>query len=1078
MNNITEKTSAIIRLKDILSGTYELTESEKIILPFIVLKRIDSRLTFSRNNLLKNYGEKYSNSNKMLNEKLIDGNLKELGFDNYSEEDFNTLISNKNNLKDNIKEYVNCFSDNIKDIFEIFDFEQTIDSLSKNGLLIPFIDELSKIDLSVDSISDREMDEIFRGLLNEFPKDAAHGNIAAPQDINDLMVSLLLSGVNAEKLIKIYDPTCGSGNTLINCSKFLSETDENSKFILYGQEINPIGYAISKSRLLVGGNSFDNIKGPCETLTNDLFKNEKFDYIICDPPFLIRFDSLRDSIHNIILKEVREYFNGRFGAGLPNIKDIELLFAQHMISKMKTDEETKIVFHSSGSPLYAGSADSGESNIRRWIFENDYLETLIELPDYMNYYTSISTYIWVLTNKKSIERKGKVQLINAKEMFPESNEGRGLKKYKITKNAINDILKCRDEFKETEKSRILENNDFAYSEITFKRKLKPFYQITRRDLKNLNSIYDFNKLNEEKKTDIGKSLSSITDTQFEDSNKFNKKIKKLLGKYELDEAILKEITKLALKKDQMETEARKIPFKQDIDEYFNNQILDVFPDAELNRDKTKKGYEINLNLLNLNEKYFFEDTDCEIIPLENLISLKPASKTDEKYDFLIKIGYLQKQEKIIYYPHEISGNTKQSEFLYCNVINKKIMKEYLYAYLNSNKGLEHISKFRRTIDYIQQDLSKVPIPVPDIQTQEKIIETSRLIDNLFKELEIWKNNYSNNILDYETTLEAYKDFSCSIKFDEGGGVEDFCRNWRIVYQGLIWPLAYAYLKATKGSKDESTMKRNYLILFEFLAAFNVVVLISAIYDSSISPEELNEIKGKIWKLNNSNEKTWHMMHFGGWTTLYSRLTKIFKNKNYEFITPIDRTFFNKLANKRYNNLFNKLRDKERNPEAHGGIEDDIDVKTKLNDLKVYMETDIFNILQDYSGLKLYYTTDEFKKSSPSTTTYDVMSLNGPCDPPNWHKITTDKNLEPLSLYLHDSKNNSYLKLDSNLIRLCKISDNKHYGIFLFDQVNLKKNVVRYKCYHYKEEYIELTLDTDIDTFSKISESFKKEVLRL
>ena len=274
------------------------------------------------------------------------------------------------------------------------------------------------------------------------------------------------------------------------------------------------------------------------------------------------------------------------------------------------------------------------------------------------------------------------------------------------------------------------------------------------------------------------------------------------------------------------------------------------------------------------------------------------------------------------------------------------------------------------------------------------------------------------------------------------------------------------------------MKRNYLILFEFIAAFNVVVLISAINDSDIPEDEAIEIKNKLWELYKGNKKTWHMMHFGSWTTLYSRLNKIFKNEEYEFITPLNREFLNELSKKKYKNLFNKLRFKERNPEAHGGLEDNIDVETKLEDLQTYMDTDIFDILKLYSGLKLYYTTDKIKKISPTKVSYEVMSLNGPCDPPNWHNLTTNEELDPYSLYLYDSLNDSYLKLDDDLIRFNQIKESKQYGIYIFDSVDSNRNVANYKCYHHKNESMDITLNIDEDTFFKVSKSFLKDVLRL
>ena len=289
---------------------------------------------------------------------------------------------------------------------------------------------------------------------------------------------------------------------------------------------------------------------------------------------------------------------------------------------------------------------------------------------------------------------------------------------------------------------------------------------------------------------------------------------------------------------------------------------------------------------------------------------------------------------------------------------------------------------------------------------------------------------------------------------------------------------YTYLKATKGSKDESIMKNNYIVLFEFLAAFNVIMLISGITDSEISDEQQEEINNILWQLHNNNEKTWHMMHFGGWTILYSRLSKIYKNNKYEFETPINRELLNNISNKKYAKLFNKLRNKERNSEAHGGFEDDIDVEKKIEELQVYIDTDIINILKIYSGYKLYYVTDEIKKIAPKKIRHTLMSLNGPCDPPNWHKLILPEELTPHGLYLYDTLANSFLRIDNNLIKFRQIPNSKQYGIYIFDGADENKKIARYKCYHQKNEIWEVSLDNEDETYDDLSEDFITNVLRL
>ena len=221
------------------------------------------------------------------------------------------------------------------------------------------------------------------------------------------------------------------------------------------------------------------------------------------------------------------------------------------------------------------------------------------------------------------------------------------------------------------------------------------------------------------------------------------------------------------------------------------------------------------------------------------------------------------------------------------------------------------------------------------------------MEGFFNAIDIWENNYSNNILNYKNTLKSYEEFACTIEFSDKGSV-NMCSHWKIVYQGLIWPLATAYLKATRGSNNEDTRKKNLLVLFEFLASFNVIILISAIKNSSENIEEYDKLIEELWSLrvikkgksgnNIYDSKTWHRMSFGSWTTLYGNLSKIFKK--YEFSTVMNKEFFENLANKKYKKLFNKLKNKERNSDAHSGFEDDIDVSLKLHEMS------------DQSGVKM------------------------------------------------------------------------------------------------------------------------------
>lgn len=468
------------------------------------------------------------------------------------------------------------------------------------------------------------------------------------------------------------------------------------------------------------------------------------------------------------------------------------------------------------------------------------------------------------------------------------------------------------------------------------------------------------------------------------------------------------------------------------------------------------------------------------VPIKRFIDLIDEN-LESTNDLYIKYPIKNKNfDKIAYF--DIPNGAFRPDVLRI-ILKPIVLNEYLYYYLNSNKSRNDASYL--TLNFTDIDsIFYLYIPVPSIDEQKRIVDAARKMEGFFNAMDIWKNNYSNNILNYKNTLKSYEEFACNIEFSDNGNI-DMCSHWKIVYQGLILPLAAAYLKASRGSNNDDTRKKNYLVLFEFIASFNVIILISAIKNGSKNIEHYDKLLNELWTLKvigkdkSGNkiydDKSWYRMSFGSWTTLYSNLNKIFKN--YNFSTVMDKEFFEKLASNKYKKLFNKLRHKERNADAHGGFENDIDVTIKVQELQKYMDEDIFDILKLYSGLKLYYTTGKNEQITPKQIEYDVISLNGPCNPPMPSKLKTTIKLNANSLYLYDSLNNDFLELDNDLIRFKQIPNSEQYGFYIYDGVNTKENVALYKCYHDKEPW-KIPLKTDEDTFLKVSDNFLNKVLRI
>lgn len=596
-----------------------------------MLKRFDSVLEYSKKDVVDTYE---ANKNKtefiapLLNAKAVDENGRKLGFYNYSKFNFEILLQDPDNIEENLKFYINSFSKNVKDILDNFDIEKQIAKLSKANLLYLLIKKFNEtsLDLSPKNISNHDMGTIFEELIRKFSETSNEeaGEHFTPRDVVKLMTELLFVGEEESTgTIKlVYDPACGTGGMLTSCKEFITKTNPDMDVVLYGQEINDEIYAICKADMLMKGEDAENIKGPSSTLSNDQLKDNKFDYMISNPPYGRDWEQDKE----VVDAEAELGFDGRFRAGLPRKSDGQLLFIQHMISKMKDNGKSRIAVITNGSPLFTGDAGSGESNIRKWIFENDYLEALIALPDQLFFNTGIGTYVWVLTNEKTLQREGKVQLIDAREEFVGMRKSLGSKRHLIPEKSIINIVNIYKEFNENDKVKIFDNEDFGYTKITVERPMQLNYQATPERLENLYSYAQFKKLAESKSKDletkmaeeeegkkqqeaIKEALLTIGDELYADWDTFEAKVKQALNQFNFKPAFIKNvIEKLSEhddtakyvtdkkgkpKADSNLRDTEKIPLVQNIDDYFEEEVKKYYSDAWYDDKKNKIGYEIN-----------------------------------------------------------------------------------------------------------------------------------------------------------------------------------------------------------------------------------------------------------------------------------------------------------------------------------------------------------------------------------------------------------------------------------------------------------------------------------------------------
>jgi type I restriction enzyme M protein len=631
-----EVTSFLWSVADLLRGDYKQADYGKVILPLTVLRRLDCVLDKSKAKVLAKHEElKAAKHPEGTIDKML---LRASGtsFYNTSKLDFEKLKGDPNHLAANLTAYIKGFSANARDVIEQFKLSDHIAKLDESNLLFQVVSRFADVDLHPQKVPNHVMGSIFEELIRRFAEasNETAGEHFTPREVIRLMVDLLFiedeDVLRTRRVVRtLYDPAAGTGGMLSVAEEYLRELNPDAELKVFGQELNAESYAICKSDMMIKGQNPENIvRG--NSFSDDGHVSGKFDYMLSNPPFGVEWKKVQKEVED---EHAKQGFAGRFGPGLPRINDGSLLFLMHMLSKMKpVDPKTgeggsrlAIVFN--GSPLFTGDAGGGESEIRKWIIENDWLEAIVALPDQLFYNTGISTYLWLVTNRKPEARKGKVQLVNGVELFQKMRKSLGNKRNELGRAHIETIAKVYGDFEVGDISKVFDNEDFGYRRITVERPLRLNFQASPERIERLSEETAFAALARSKKKgsegekeikrgrklqdEILAALHRMNPQELVKSRgTFEDRLWAafLMWKVDVPTPVFKAILSALSERDETaeicvdgkgrpepDAELRdneNVPLKEDVRAYFKREVLPHVPDAWIDESKTKIGYEI------------------------------------------------------------------------------------------------------------------------------------------------------------------------------------------------------------------------------------------------------------------------------------------------------------------------------------------------------------------------------------------------------------------------------------------------------------------------------------------------------
>ncbi|HED53821.1 MAG TPA: SAM-dependent DNA methyltransferase [Phycisphaerales bacterium] len=633
MSTHSELANMIWQIADLLRGPYRPPQYERVMLPMTILRRFDCVLAPTKDKVIAAYERRKSKHSGDALDTILNKTAGQK-FHNHSPLDFAKLKGDPDHIDKHLVSYINGFSSNIRRIFEYFEFEGEIEKMRDSNILYLVVSRFADVDLHPDRVRNDQMGMVFENLIrrfNELANETA-GDHFTPREVIRLMINLLFIQddelLTGDAVRTMLDPACGTGGMLAEAQRYLKEHNLDAKLFTYGQDYNKRAFATAASDMLIKevahNGAGENIKFG-DTFLDDQFEGKKFDYLIANPPFGVDWKKQQKDIKR---EHEKLGFAGRFGPGLPRVNDGALLFLLHMIHKFEPYQPDKhkhgsrlaIVF--SGSPLFTGGAGSGESNIRKWIIENDWLEAIVALPEQMFYNTGIGTYIWIVTNRKDKQRKGKIQLFDARDIYIPMRRSLGDKRRKIGEghdapdgpepDQIAEIVKGYGKFtRKSKRSKVFPNESFGYTRVTVERPLRLRYGMTTEDksrfLDALPHLLDDvqaidKKIGRKPMDDWNTVLKRITRILKDRDSRWKAKEHKLFRDVftarNPDAKPVKAAKKSAYSDFEPDSQLRdfeNIPLTEDIEAYFEREVKPYVPDAWMDRDKDKVGYEINFN---------------------------------------------------------------------------------------------------------------------------------------------------------------------------------------------------------------------------------------------------------------------------------------------------------------------------------------------------------------------------------------------------------------------------------------------------------------------------------------------------